>query len=64
MIAKDLHYADFINIGRSSNYLRTVFFADHNPRELAQKLRQFVCKDGQPLENCAICRIQTCSNAD
>lgn len=61
MITKDLHYADLLNIGCSSKYLRTVFFANHNPRQGAQKLRQFVCKDGQPLENCAICRIQICS---
>ncbi|KAL2130158.1 hypothetical protein VTI74DRAFT_6813 [Chaetomium olivicolor] len=59
-IAKDLHYADLINISRSSKYMRLVFFADRKPQQVAEELRPFVCWGKFSRINCTICRIQTC----
>ncbi|KAK4040818.1 hypothetical protein C8A01DRAFT_15382 [Parachaetomium inaequale] len=60
MITKDLHWTDLANLGRTSRYLRTLFFGADNPAQVARDLRHFACKDGGPLINCAVCSIQTC----
>ena len=61
MIARNLHYADLVNLNRSSKGLRAFFFGEDHPLEFLRDLRQYACDGRIPKSQCALCRVQTCS---
>lgn len=60
MIARDLHYADLLDLAQSSKALRAVFFGDRSPTQVARDLRPFVCDRGSTTASCLVCRVQIC----
>lgn len=59
LIAKEAHYADLINLSRSSKKLRASFFGSEPVPNVIKSLRQYTCEGATKFE-CEVCDIQTC----
>ncbi|SPQ24447.1 da038d89-998d-401d-ba4c-a4be060dff2c [Thermothielavioides terrestris] len=64
MIVRELHYADLVNLSRSSKALRAVFFGSRSPEQAMKDLRPFVCGGEISCARCAVCKIQICPGCE
>jgi len=61
MISRQLHYADLVNVSRSSKRLRTTFFGDEDPAAVVEDLCRYACAGTLARTRCGICGIQMCT---
>lgn len=60
MVAQEVHYADLINLSRSSKRLRAAFFEVEQPAATIKALQQYVCAGDSMTCECGVCGVPTC----